>query len=108
MVTVSPVLGNVLSDSSQKVSVWWVCLSFRIRRDDSMFGLKKTSAARTSHFHSFFFICSFMSLFTLSFIIFFHFLMFPDSAISPPILMSCSSHTEACNELGTTDGVTSH
>ena len=33
---------------------------------------------------------------------------FSDSAISPPILMSCSSHTEACNELGTTDGVTSH
>ena len=25
-----------------------------------------------------------------------------------PILMSCSSHTEACNALGTTDGVTSH
>ena len=23
--------------------------------------------------------------------------VFPDSAISPPILMSCSSHTEACN-----------
>ena len=34
--------------------------------------------------------------------------VFPDSAISPPILMSCSSHTEACNALGTTDGVTSH
>ena len=33
---------------------------------------------------------------------------FPDSAISPPILMSCSSHTEACNALGTTDGLTSH
>ena len=33
--------------------------------------------------------------------------MFPDSAISPTILMSCSSHTEACN-IGTTDGVTSH
>ena len=34
--------------------------------------------------------------------------LFPDSAISPPILLSCSSHTEACNALGTTDGVTSH
>ena len=34
--------------------------------------------------------------------------LFPDSAISPPILMSCSSHTEACNALGTTDGATSH
>ena len=32
----------------------------------------------------------------------------PDSAISPPILMSCSSHTEVCNELETTDRVTSH
>ena len=29
--------------------------------------------------------------------------LFPDSAISPPKLMSCSLHTEACNELGTTD-----
>ena len=28
---------------------------------------------------------------------FYHVTMFPDSAISPPILMSCSSHTEACN-----------
>ena len=34
--------------------------------------------------------------------------VFLDSAISPPILMSCSSHTEPCNELGTTGGVTSH
>ena len=28
---------------------------------------------------------------------FFFFFLFPDSAMSPPILMSCSSHTEACN-----------
>ena len=34
--------------------------------------------------------------------------VFPDSGISPPILMSGSSHTEACNALGITDGVTSH
>ena len=33
-------------------------------------------------------------------------LMFPDSAISPPIPTSCSSHIEACNALGATDGVT--
>ena len=41
---------------------------------------------------------------------FFHFFMilFPDNAISPPILMSCSSHTEVWNAFGTTDGVTSH
>ena len=29
--------------------------------------------------------------------------VFPDSAISPPILTNCSSHTEACNALGATD-----
>ena len=33
--------------------------------------------------------------------------MFLDSAISPPVLTSCSSHTEACNALGATDGITS-
>ena len=32
--------------------------------------------------------------------------MFLDRAISPPIPISCSSDTEACNVLGTTDGVT--
>ncbi len=30
-----------------------------------------------------------------------------DSAIPPPITTSCSSHTEACNEIGATDGITS-
>ena len=33
--------------------------------------------------------------------------VFPDSAISPPMLTSCSSHTEACNAIGPTDGTTS-
>ena len=31
------------------------------------------------------------------FFIYFYLFLFPDSAISPPILMSCSSPTEACN-----------
>ena len=33
--------------------------------------------------------------------------VFLDSAISPPIPTSCSSHTEACNALRATDGITS-
>ena len=33
--------------------------------------------------------------------------VFLDSDISPPILTSCASHTEACNALGATDGMTS-
>ena len=33
------------------------------------------------------------------------FFWFPDSAISPPILTSCSSHTEACNAFGATNGI---
>ena len=33
--------------------------------------------------------------------------VFLDSAISPPIPASCSSHTEACDALGATDGITS-
>ena len=32
--------------------------------------------------------------------------VFPGSAISPPILTSCSSHTEACSTLGAADGIT--
>ena len=33
--------------------------------------------------------------------------VFLDSAISPPILTSCSSHTAACNAFGATNGITS-
>ena len=32
--------------------------------------------------------------------------VFPDSAISQPTPTSCSSHAEACNALGATDGTT--
>ena len=35
------------------------------------------------------------------------FMLLPDSAISPPTLTSCSSHTEVCDALGATDGITS-
>ena len=63
-----------------------------------------------SFFSLFFFFVFIFSRFFFIFLRFFFvvFFLFFDSAISPPIFMSCLSHTEACNALGTTDGVTSH
>ena len=54
-------------------------------------------------FHFFYFSFLFLSIFLFSGAR----NLFLDSAISPPIPMSCSSHTQVCDELGTTDGVTS-
>ena len=69
----------------------------------SVFFQKNLTCFFSFIFFILFIFCDFLIVFTLFIFYFFMFFylfyfsfLFPDSAISPPILMSCSSHTEAC------------
>ena len=87
---------TVLYSTSRHVTLWYITCS----------ALLKTTRLLSAPLR--FFLFRFVSLFLFVFFFFlFLFFSLPDSAISPSILTSCSSHTEACNALGATEGITS-
>ena len=81
---------TILYSTSRHVTSWYITCS---------------ALLKTTRLHFFSPVLSFFCDFSMFF--FFFFLFFPDSAIAPPILTSCSSHTEACNALVATEGITS-